>query len=164
MQFSEEEFKSAIIKCNNSLTLGPDKLFWNHLKVIVNNILCLKKFISIADACINLGHWPLHFKLSPFIIIPKSNKALYDSPKSFRPIVLLNMLGKLIEKVIGERLQFQMISKNVIHPCQLGSLKQCSTMNAGVVLTHLIYARWIKHFLTSILMFDIAQFFPSFNH
>ena len=58
----------------------------------------------------------------------------------FRPIILLNTLGKLIEKVIDERLQFQAISKNIIYLCQLGGLKQCSTMDTGVVLTHLIQA------------------------
>ena len=58
------------------------------------------------------------------IIIPKPNKTSYDTLKTFRPIVLLNMLGKLIEKVIGKRLQFQVLSKNVIHPCQLSDLKQ----------------------------------------
>ena len=55
--------------------------------------------------------------------IPKPNKASYNSPKMFRPIILLNILSKLIERVIGKRLQFQLISKNVIHPCQLGGLK-----------------------------------------
>ena len=40
------------------------------------------------------------------IIIPKPNKASYDIPKIFRPITLLNTLGKLIEKIIGKRLQF----------------------------------------------------------
>ena len=57
------------------------------------------------------------FQTSSSIIIPKPNKASYDFLKMFRPIVLLNTLGKLIKKVIGERLQFQSISKNVIHPC-----------------------------------------------
>jgi len=52
----------------------------------------------------------------------------------------LNILSKLIEKVIGKKLQFQAISKNIIHPCQLGGLKQCSTTDAGVALTYLIYA------------------------
>ncbi len=55
--------------------------------------------------------------MSMSIIIPKPNKTLYDTPKMFRPIVLLNILGKLIEKVIRERLQLQALSKNVIHPC-----------------------------------------------
>jgi len=61
--------------------------------------------------------------MSSSIIIPKPNKASYDSPKIFCPIVLLNMIGKLIEEVISKRLQFQVILKNFIHPCQLGGLK-----------------------------------------
>ena len=40
----------------------------------------------------------------------------YDQPKAFRPIVLLNTLGKLIKKVIVERLQFTVASNNFIHP------------------------------------------------
>ena len=117
MPFSEEEFKSSIIKCNNSLTLGPDKLSWKHLKVIVIDSICLKNFINIANICINLGYWPSHFKMSSFIIISKPNKASYNFPNVFRPIILLNMLGKLIENIINKRLQFQLISKNFIHSC-----------------------------------------------
>ena len=90
------------------------------------------------DACINLDYWLSNLKKSLSIIIPKPNKTLYDSPKMFRLIVLLNTFGKLIEKVIGKRLQFQSISKNVIHLCQLGGLKQCSTMDVGIVLTYII--------------------------
>jgi len=57
----------------------------------------------------------LHFKTFTSIIISKPNKALYDISKMFRPIVLLNILGKLIKKVIDKRLQFQALSKNVIY-------------------------------------------------
>ena len=104
--FSKEEFISSIKKCNNSLTPEPDKLLWKHLKRIVKEAVCLRKFINIADTCIDLGHWPLYFKVSTSIIISKPNKELYNSPKTFRLIVLLNMISKLIEKVISERLQF----------------------------------------------------------
>ena len=51
------EFKSSIIKCNNSLTSGSDKLSWRYLKVIINNSSYLKNFINIANMCINLGYW-----------------------------------------------------------------------------------------------------------
>jgi len=137
MLFSEEEFRSSITKCNNLLTPRPNKLSWKHLKIIINDT-CLKNFINIANTCINLGHWPSCFKISLSIIIPKPNKASYDSPKVFRSIVLLNTLGKLIEKVISKRLQFQLISKDFIHLYQLGELKQWSTMDASMILTHLI--------------------------
>ena len=102
--FSKEEFKSAIANCNNSSIPGPDKLSWRYLKVIFKDNDCLGNIISITNACINLGFWPSHFKRSTTVIIPKPNKTLYDSSKLFRPIVLLNMLGKLIKKVISERL------------------------------------------------------------
>ena len=74
------------------------------------------------------------------VVIPKPNKALYNSPKSFRLIVLLNTMGKLIEKVIGERLQFLTTSNDFIHPSQLRDLKFKSTINIGVALTHIIHS------------------------
>ena len=162
--FSEVEFFSSINKCNNSLTHGLDKLLWKYLKLIIKDTICLKKIINIADAYFELGYWSLHFKVSTSIIIPKPNKDLYNSSKIFRPIILLNMLGKLIEKVIGKRLQFYLISNNFIHLSQLGSLKQYLSSDTGVTLTHFIYTNWIKNNTTSTLAFDIAQFFPSSNH
>jgi len=102
----EDEFRSAILKYNNTLTPGPNKLSWRHIKKIAQNDVCLQNIINITDACIDLGHWPSHFKTLLFIIIPKPNKVLYNSTKAFKPIVLLNTLDKLIKKVIGNKLQF----------------------------------------------------------
>jgi len=92
------------------------------------------------------------------VIIPKPNKPSYDLPKSFQPIVLLNITGKLFEKMLRERLQFLSISNNFVYPCQLGRLKYKSTTNIGVALTHLIRVGWVKNLNTSILAFDITQF------
>ena len=98
------------------------------------------------------------------IVISKPNKSLYDHPKAFCPIVLLNTLGKLIEKVVAERLQFIVTSNDFIHPSQLGSLKFKSTADAGIALTHIIWSGWAKGRSTSSLVFNISQFFPSLNH
>ena len=136
--FSIEEFRRAIIKCNNSSAPSPDKLMWRHLKTILKQDDCLSNIINITDMCINLGHWPNHFKHSSTMIIPKLNKMVYDHPKSFCPIVLLNTLGKLIEKVIAERLQFLVVRNDFIHLSQLDSLKFKSTTDAGVALTHIV--------------------------
>ena len=102
---------------------------------------CLSRIINIADACINLGHWPKYFKVSTTVVIPKPNKTSYNTPKAFRPIVLLNTLGKLIEKVIADRLQYLVASNDFIHPSQLGGLKYKSTSDAGIALTHIIRSR-----------------------
>jgi len=144
LKFSEEEFSHAIINCKDSSAPSPDKISWGHFKCIIKDKSCLKNFICIANVCFDLGHWPNHFKESKTIIIPKPNKSSYNSLKSFRPIILLNTLDKLIEKVIGERLQFQVISNNFIHQSQLGGLKSKSTTDANITLTHFIRTGWGK--------------------
>ena len=120
--------------------------------------------MNIVNACINLEHQLSHFKELLSIIISKPNKTVYDSFKFFQLIVLLNMIGKLIEKAISEHLQYHLITNNFIYPNQLGSLKQQYTADVGLFLTHLIYSGQVKKLQTSILAFDIVQFFLSLNH
>ena len=162
--FSKNKFFSAISKCKDSSALGPNKLSWHHLKSIIQNNDCLANIINITDSCITLGYWPNYFKISTTIVIPKPNKSLYNQLKAFQPIVLLTTLGKLIEKVVAERLQFLVVSNEFIYLSQLGSLKFKSTLDAGIVLTHIIQSGWTKGKTTSTLAFNISQFFPSLNH
>ena len=65
-------------------------------------------------------------------------------------------MGKLIKKIIGERLQFHTVSNNFIHPSQLGGLKFKSTTDTGIALIHTIQTGWVKNLTTSTLTFDIA--------
>ena len=115
LPFSKVEFRNVICNCNNSSIPRPNKISWCYLKIIINNSVCLSKIIDIANTCFDIGFWPSHFKTLMSIIILKSNKESYNSPKSFRPIVLLNTIGKLIEKVIRGRLQFHAIMNDFIH-------------------------------------------------
>jgi len=140
LTFLKEKFRNVIIKCRNLSNPGPDCISWRHLKVVVDNNKYLSNIVNIANTHINLSYWPLHFKMFTSIIIPKSNKALYNSSKMFCLIVLLNTLKKLIEKVIEEILQYQPIISNFVYSNQLDSLKQQLTTDASIVLTHLIWS------------------------
>ena len=74
------------------------------------------------------------------MIIPKTGKLAYDTPKAFRPIVLLNTLGKFIEKMVTRQLQFDAVKYGILHSNQLEGVAQQSTEDAGVFLTHLVRA------------------------
>jgi len=102
--FSREKFQRAINEYNNLLAPGSDKILWKHLELVFEDNKYLRNIINIANACIDLKHWPTHFKMSWSIIISKPNKATYNPSKLFHLIILLNTLEKLIEKVIGKRL------------------------------------------------------------
>jgi len=162
--FSNQEFIDAIAKYSSSSTLEPDHVSWRHLKALILHNTCLAKLVHIANACIILEYLLSYFKSTNTVVIPKPNKMLHNIPSSFQPIVLLNTTGKLVEKVISNRLQFYMTANSFLDPNQLGSIRQRSTTNAGVYLTHLIYIEWLRQCHTSVIAFDIAQFFPSLNH
>ena len=57
-----------------------------------------------------------------------------------------------------------MISHNLVHPNRMGSIRQCSTEDAGIFLTHLVCVGWSAGLKTSVVTFDIVQFFSSLNH
>jgi len=57
-----------------------------------------------------------------------------------------------------------MTANGFLDPNQLGGIRQRSTTDTGVYLTHIIRAGWLRQCHTSVIAFDIAQFFPSLNH
>jgi len=158
------EMSEALKACSNVSASGPDHITWRYLKSILADGICASGILSLANSCITLRHWPQHFKESVSIIIPKPGKPVYDTLKAFRPIVLLNTLGKLIEKMIANQVQFDAVKHSVLHPNQLGGIAQRSTEDAGLFLTHLVCSGWAKGLKTSVVAFDIAQFFLSLNH
>ena len=138
MPFSLLEMQEALKACFNVSAPGPDYITWQYLKVILANNTCAVGILSLANTCLSLHHWPRHFKEFVSVIIPKPDKPAYNTPKAFKPIVLLNTLDKLIEKMIARQLQFDAVKYGILHLNQLGGVAQQSIEDAGVFLTHLV--------------------------
>ena len=115
LPFSKAEFIDAISKCSNLSTLGPHHISWSHLKVLIKDNKYITNFVKITNSYINLNYWPSYFKKSMSIIIPKPNKSLYNTSKTFQSIVFLNTVGKLIKKFISNRIQVHSITLNFIY-------------------------------------------------
>jgi hypothetical protein len=73
-------------------------------------------------------------------------------------------VGKLIEKYVSNHIQFDYVKHGVFQSNQLGGIMQRSAEDAGLYLTHLVQASWARDLKTSMIAFDIMQFFPSLNH
>jgi len=162
--FSMLELTQVLHACSSTPAPGPDHVTWGMLKHLTTNPCIAALFLSVAEACIQVGHWPAHFKKSLLVIILKLRKAPYSTPKSFCLIVLLNMLGKLVEKMLSCQLQFEGVQYGTFQPNQFWGISQRSMEDTEVFITHFIWAGWAKKLKTSIMAFDIVQFFPSLNH
>ncbi|KDR80491.1 hypothetical protein GALMADRAFT_136966 [Galerina marginata CBS 339.88] len=96
--FSMFKLTEALSACSSRSAPGPDHISWGHLKWFVKSEGgSADLFLRIANGCLEHSHWPSAFKDLLSVIIPKPGKPSYSTLKSFRPIVLLNTLGKLIE-------------------------------------------------------------------
>ena len=161
---SMQELHDAVANTSSRSAPGADHLRWPYVKALVKHPVCGESLRRLFNACIDLAYWPAQFKEAVSVVIPKSKKDDYSRLKSYRPIVLLSCLGKLCEKVLAARLHYEGQKWGAFHPAQFGGTKQHSTVDAGMLLVHRIRQGWARGLDTSVLAFDVAQFYPSVNH
>ena len=63
----------------------------------------LKYINKLANLCLNQGKWI--WNKSEVIFLRKGGKETYDKPGSYRPISISSYIGKLIEKILAQRIQ-----------------------------------------------------------
>ena len=99
--FFKKELIDVTKKRNNLSTSSSNKLMWTYIKSIIRDKECINKFIDITNACIDLEHWPSHFKTSMTVVISKPNKISFKSSRSYYSIVLLNTIVKIVDDGLG---------------------------------------------------------------
>ena len=62
------------------------------------------EIIRLFQVYLDLGYYPRRFKEVNTIILKKLKKANYSEPKLYRPIALLDTVGKILEIIILKRL------------------------------------------------------------
>ncbi|KAF8641265.1 hypothetical protein AX14_009972, partial [Amanita brunnescens Koide BX004] len=161
---SLKEIWDALRPTSNSSAPGPDHVTWRHVKLALSfpdTDIAVRRIFN--NVCLT-GTWPQHFKESESVIIPKPNKPDYSIPKAYRPIALLNTLGKLLTKILANRLQHDAAEHGLLHRDQFGGIKNHCTLDAGLVLTDFISEHRERGWHTSVCAVDVAQFFPSLSH
>jgi hypothetical protein len=168
--------REALSKNSNSSTPGPDHILWFWLKQATREIPVLdlsecgdhtdpiRGIRDLYNACLTFGCFPTAFKRSVTVVLPKPNKNDYSHAKSYRPIVLLNCLGKLLEKVIASQMQFDAQVCGLTDELQFGGLMLRSTADAGIHACKHIQKARMRGEDSSAILVDVAQFFPSLDH
>ena len=85
---------------------------------------------SIMNTCLDLGHFPRSWKDARVKILPKPGKDDYLDLSSFRPIGLLPVMGKLLEKLVIRRITYAAQQRETWNEDQYGFREQRSTSDA----------------------------------
>jgi hypothetical protein len=129
---SMDELLEAAKGLKSNKAPGPDGIPNAAVKVAVKT--CPQVFLGSIRRCLELGQFPSCWKRQKLVLIPKPGKAV-DAPSSYRPICLLDTLGKLFEKIILRRLTKFTEGENGLSEKQFGFRKGKSTLEAILTVT-----------------------------
>jgi len=109
----------------------------------------------LLDTLLAHGFHPPSRKKALGIVLDKPGKPSYDSPSSFRVIVLRRMLAKILERVVASRLSAQATICSLIYPFQCRSLPRRSSADAALVLQHNVESFHRLRYKVSTLFLDV---------
>ena len=94
---------------------------------------------EIFQSCLTQGHFPHYFRQTKTVVLRKEGKEDYSLPGSYRPITLENTLGKILEKIIAERLSDTLKKHSLLPATQYRARRRRSVSTVLTHLTTLIY-------------------------
>ncbi|KAF0752052.1 Uncharacterized protein FWK35_00017882 [Aphis craccivora] len=136
--------------------------------IIAEVARCLPKraitlLTHIFNATLRLSYFPLIWKFSKIILIPKPNKPL-ESLNSYRPISLLPFFGKILERLLLKRIIPVIFDKKILPDYQFSFRAKHSTIHqVHRVVDVVSYALEIKHYCTCAFL-DVSQAFNRVWH
>ena len=126
IQCSEDEVYNLLCSLDTSKSNGDDDISAVMLR---NTALSITEAVTkIFNISISLGELPDEWKVSRVTPIPKNGDR--TNPSNYRPISLLSILSKLLEKHMAQLLIEHMEANSPISPYQWGFCKGKSTTGA----------------------------------
>lgn len=89
----------------------------------------------------------------------KPNKRDRTLVKSYRVISLLNCLGKVVKKLVAEKLSQFCEAKEKLHREQMGERKNRSVIDAAALIIHMVYEIWESKQVAGTLLMDVKGAF-----
>jgi len=158
---SEIEIYRSLRAAKGTTAPGEDglpTLIWKRLWKYLGNIIT-----RIFTSSIELGYHPRRWRSARIIVLRKPGKPDYSLPGAYRPISLLNTLGKLLEAVMARRLSFFAEHYGLLPDTQFGGRPGRTTEQALIMLANAIDRAWYRQKVVSLVAFDLKGAFNGVN-
>ena len=134
-------------------------------KPVLNHLpdKALKILQNIFNHSLSMGYFPNKFKTAIIKMIPKSDTIQTD-PNNYRPISLLDVTGKLLEKIINKRLRYFLETKNKLPTTQHGFRANRGTDTALALLHETIAHNIANKNQLYLVLRDVSKAFDKVWH
>ena len=156
---TEAEIKRLVLDCNNARP-GPDGL---PIEIIKNNIDVLCHLITyLCNLSLRAGRFPTVHKTGNILPLYKSKE--HDEISNYRPVCMLNMMSKILEKVVAERLYSHLENNEILTNSQFAYRKARNTELAIISLVDKIIENFDKNKVTIAVFLDLTRAFDCVDH
>lgn len=122
-----DEILATLSRISDEKAPGPDGVPNAAFKAAVRARPAV--FADLYSTCIREGIFPERWKRQRLVLLLKPGKAP-DEPSSYRPLCLLDTVGKVLERIIGDRLQEHLEGAGGLCDRQYGFRRARSTVDA----------------------------------
>ena len=117
------------------------------------------RFVDLYNECLDRGIHP--WTSAKVVPIAKPSKPDYSLPKAYRPISLLECSGKLLEKIVANRVLHDLNAFSILPPSQFGSRDGHCAVDAALAIAHTAQQGRATKYPVALLLFDIQGFFDN---
>ncbi|KAI0998616.1 hypothetical protein K3495_g9581 [Podosphaera aphanis] len=150
------EIRDSILGAGNTAP-GEDEIPTAILKKIWS--LIGSPVTNLFRSCLNVGFHPTCFKKAILVMVSKPNKLDKSNPRSFRPIALLSVLGKGLERLVARRLSWVVINGKVLASQQFGATPLRSATDLTTCLVYDVETALNSKLTASVLTLDVKGAF-----
>ena len=121
------------------------------------------RLFYIFQAMLEKGIMYKPWKEFTTVVLRKPGKSSYSTPKSYRPIALLNTMWKVITAIIANHITYYTEKHHLLPANHFGGRPGRTTSDAIHLLSNKVKASWRKQEVASVLFLDIEGAFPNAN-
>ena len=143
-----------------SKAAGTDKISKRFLKDGVN--ILAKPIAKVCNISIFSGLFSSECKIAK--LKPLYKKGSKINPGNFRPISLLPLISKIIERIVYDQVEINLLKNNILYNYQSGFRKNHSTDLCLSFLNDKILKGFDKGLFTGMILIDLQKAFDTINH
>ena len=157
---SLKSLHQIISSMHNSPARGPDGLCIKVVKLSFNSIGHV--LLHLVNSCIVSNDIPPAWKHSLVHPIYKSGDPTH--PSNYRPISLLPVIAKIVERTVQRQLYYYLNSNQLLSPSQHGFRPRHSTETALSFVTDSILSATDQGHISILCLIDLSKCFDVINH
>ena len=160
IKFKVKQVQKLLLSLDTNKSSGQDGIHAIVLKKCAPELAPI--LTRLFRTSYNMGIFPENWKTARVQPVPK--KGSKSIPSNYRPISILSVICKVMEKVINSRILKYLERHKLIHDRQYGFRQQRSTADLLTLVTHSWYKSLELHGESQIVSLDISKAFDKVWH